>query len=253
MLIRSRMKVEFVAVLLFLSISLWHCNDCSDCEVLNFEPRANFEFINADSISVLTELDSITTASVNVLSVEIDTLESHLDDHRNLLDMVLDSLDSGLVEYIPVRDSLLNLITVDSTQNAVLTEIRDSLDDVSAEYNTILQVLESGLVLIDSVINLSSNLGIAYEDSTNEYTFPLEMEPDNEVTSQTQYRFTIAGVDYELLLEYDKFETLDEKRNVYLRITDIRAVQTSFDSVAISCPNETESCLDNETTITCYF
>jgi hypothetical protein len=164
---------------------------------------------------------------------------------------VLDAIQTDSATYVPIRDELLGLIAQDSVLESQLTLVKDSLLADNTAYNGVIDEMESGLILLDTAYNETSGTFITYEDSISNYKFPLEMNPPGEDTGEVIYTFIIDSQEYQLHLTYSKFESVDEKRNVYVRVMDIQVLSTSFLSTEVICTNE--SCLENETTIICNF
>lgn len=228
---------------------LWGCSDCEECETEVSAPRTSFVFINQTSLNNLNPQVETIEATLEQLASEASTFSAQL----TTLDSLLDSLTARITrEEIEISQDSLDQInstieqlngelTANSEQQALLNTDKSSLEST-------ISTIESGAVLIDTIVNVATEEGLVFTDSAS--TFLLPLDPNfNEIT----YRFSIASQRYEVSLSYDLTQTLDARRKVRILAENIQydSLTSTFDSVNIV---STESNNPHDaTTVQCSF
>ncbi len=240
------MKSVLFASLFLSLLILSSCDECNDCDLKITEPRISVTFINADSLFTLTQLSDSLGLMLDSLQNESDTLESHRDFLSDSLINVEIGIDSGNVSLQPFKDQLVLAIKDDSVLIASISNEITGADSVLQMYSGIMDLINSGSVLVDHITNVHNDLSINFDDSISSYTIPLNIHD-----TLSWFEVSIADQSYDLQLTHSNTEFVDGRRNVSIEISGIEIFTHSFDSVAIDCNQE--NCKANETVITCSF
>ncbi|WP_425391768.1 hypothetical protein [Ekhidna sp.] len=196
-----------------LFLIITSCDPCDDCTSVTYEPTVQLKFINQDSISKLDALISIN-------SIEDDKIDSLL--------QVIDDSETN---------------KIDSLNNE-----KSAIDSVNAAYNVIKSTINSGLILVQRISIVGSSYDSIYTDSASSFSIPLSYDK-----SFNQYEIVINDFSEIIEFDYNNVQELDESRNVLIRATNIRVVESNYvkiDSVQSNCE---ETCIDGEAIFTFYF
>jgi hypothetical protein len=123
---------------------------------------------------------------------------------------------------------------------------RDSISGIVSEWQEIRTKVQTGLILIDTILNNFSGNFLTFEDSMEVFRAPLNI---NENVSS--YQIIFGSSSHLLELAHENEELVNTQSNVIVMISDIEILQHSFDSVNISC--QTPECNGNEVTVRCFF
>ena len=231
------MKSNFI---LFTVVVLASCDPCLDCgQPLAYEPTVDMVFINQDSI-----------ASIDIALIQYDSLDSiftlvkvELEDLRDSLIEVQDSIAKGLDEYLDEEASLLEMIS-QGEQDSLFYE-NQKIDSNSSVLNNSKSTISSGNILVNMVSFPEINESLTYTDSATVWSFPLSFEKKFSI-----YEVLIQDEVFTIEVDYEVFTEVDEERNVRIRAQDIRIVDTSGIDSLIDCE---QNCVDGEASFTFYF
>ncbi len=198
------------------------CED-AELETQNIDPFVRIQFINGDSLSTLSNI----VANINA---EI----SNIDDSLNLLDSLirLDTLNTG-------PDFTENIERLNNNLNELNSE--------KSEFDVIIDVIESGSLVVSSI---SSPSGISRIlpgiDSLEVFRLPLDPSEDISL-----FDISLAGTVYDLQVAYER-NTVVEQRTVIVQALDLVANSNAFDSLFLDY-TDTLSNNSNDAIITAYF
>ncbi|MDE0472746.1 MAG: hypothetical protein OXH57_12480 [Ekhidna sp.] len=227
----------FISILLLLVISCDPCPDCGD--PLASEPTVEMIFINQDSIHSIDLRINFLESQDSIFSV----VKADLDDLRDSLRKVQDSLNIGRDEYEDEKASLLDLIKQEQ-QDSLFYENQE-IGETTAILNAARSTINSGLILVNRISLPETGSTITFSDSATVWDFPLSFREEFSV-----YDVLIRDENFTIELDYETFTEVDEERNIRIRAQNIRVIDTmGFDSLNI-CE---ENCIDGEASFTFYF
>ena len=220
----------------FLFFLVWSCAE--DTKEFLYDPSLKIRFINADSLKKVNDSLDITNSYIVSVTETIAYFNSGLNVLEDSISELNDSIDIGRTDYIEIRDALVEL---ESEVTASLTLMKESstlLTGIKSELTGIIDVIESGNIQVASITNKDNNAVQTFTDSAMTYNLPLSMN-----TNAAMFSIEIAGVSYDLEVEYEKEEVVDEKRRIKILVSDVTIISYSgFDSTScqsLNCENET--------------
>lgn len=236
-------------ILILWSLFSYGCDPCDECgEPLLYDPLVGVIFINKDSADELSSRITLNTDSSKYYTgLRTDSLafQDSLSDRLDTVEAYL--LDSGWTEYLEERDFLDSSIMAMQPGIDTLSKIISRFTASIKQLNSLLAVVNSGTILLDSAIILSNHQVIINDDSAKKYNLPLLLGQ-----LETTYRLVISGYVDTVTFSYEPFDEVNQARVYRLRAKNIHISEHTFDSLAGPlCV--TEECMNNETTFTVYF
>ena len=231
------LKSSIILVLVFITV-LWACDPCTDCGPVEREPSIQLEF--RDQSGLISNSVSLTVVDTLIVASEsLDDINARIDDGEQ-------DLENNKLKFEEFIDGLTDLRGTAENLTEALSALRIVLSRQISDQ-------ENGLVLIDRLLNVDSNLDSIFQDSAANYSLPL-----NFTSNLAEYYISINGITDTLELGYDLFDEIDPDHRVLRRAQNIEVKSHSFDSLVISCDSVNFDCnagllLDKETIMTCYF
>lgn len=219
------------------------CDPCDDCDTVSSEPTIELVFINGDSLAILDSMIAVNTSSSDLLASEIATLNDTLAFLADSLTTITDSIANG-GSLADAQASIEEAIQSFDQQRTTKSDEKVVFDEMIADMNSIRNVINSGLVLVDQIEVVETGNLLVFTDSATSYRLPLSFDQ-----SFRQYAVTIGSNVNTIEVDYNLFQELDDERNVLTRARDIIISNHSFDSLN-AC---TTNCFDGEATFTFYF
>jgi TolA-binding protein len=211
------------------------------------DPFAIFNFVNADSIyqiGLINQNNQDSILALQSLEEQLDSSLLAISDSLGIIDM---ARDTGNLSFEELRSELIMLYSTDSTTLIATTTQINDLQEVISELNVLKNELAEGNIQLDYV---TAQFGLqrteTYTDSIAAYNLPLNI---NDTLSR--YLIGITGDEYSLSLGHKNEEFITADLGVKIAINQIEWLETSFDSVTVSCKNS--NCSSNVTTIICYY
>ncbi|MFY0654082.1 MAG: hypothetical protein JXQ96_18740 [Cyclobacteriaceae bacterium] len=226
---------------LFVGIVVWSCAE--DAEVFFNDPVVQVRFINADSVAFLTDSLSTTNDSIEVISDTINWYSDSINVLTDSLSILNDSIDNGRTDYVDIRDALQSTSNSFADNLDSANKISDELSQIRSSINAVINTINSGEVLVSSISNPITGVGVAITDSAPSYNLPLSMTTNSSVTV-----VEIAGQLYTIEWKYDTEEFVDNKRRIRVGISNLEIVNSDFDSTSCNSSN-----CENEASIKFYF
>lgn len=224
-----------------------HCDECSDCDLVDNEASVAMTFVNADSLSKLNLIIENLTSYRTDLDNQIDSIDNQLRGLSDSLSAIQFGLDTGNQDLEDLKVEVISLMSDDSLARFDLAELFTGTDSIfDLRVDTRNRIL-SGFVLVSNITNLTAGKSISYEDSSNIYWVPLNF---NDTISR--YEIFIQDSTYNITFVHQNNLELDGSRNVLIEIENFKVHQHQFDSISPSTCL-TNDCSINETTLTCYF
>lgn len=216
---RMYRPIVFVFFVVSTSLLLMSCDDELDTDGL--APFFRLEFIN------------------QTLSNSIEPIVADLNEQIDLIDSSIVILDSITNSEDP-RDFTDSISQLNETRSLLIderTENQDILDDI-----------DEGLVLINSVAVFGGDSVLTFEDSLSSYAFQL-----NPNTNSSFYRISLGGTIYDLEAEYTR-NTVVRERSVRVEALNFKIIDegTSFIDFAVN-NSDTINFSSNEATVTLFF
>lgn len=217
---------------------IWACEEDIDPTVS--DPSVSIFFLNQ------TKLEKV-NLELEVLDEELigydTTIENLEDDADVLVDRLTDVLDSISNGFNLSDDSLaiVNELEVLYANLAILEQEDSVATATRSLWADTASTINSGSVKISSIQNNKNDLSIAYEDSSAVWKLPLDMQAD-----RIDVDIAIEGdATYNLMLDYTRSITADEKNKVVISTSNFKIVSTDFNNPSLSC----EDCDNANTTI----
>jgi len=225
--------------LIFLKVSC-----AEDTKVFFNDPILKIRFINADSLKKANDSLDITNNYISGAGEAIVYFNSSLNVLADSIGELNDSIENGRTDYIEIRDGLIELESKLTSLLALMTENSSILTQIKSELSETIDIIESGNVQVTSIKNIDNNAVQTYSDSATTYNLPLSMN-----SNASNFAIEIVGITYNLQVEYEKEEVVDEKRRIKIMVSNVNVTNhTGFDSTSCQSLN-----CENETPIKLYF
>ncbi len=221
---------------------------CSEEEEGSFfyEPTVEVQFFNIDSLVIvdgsLADIKDTISALTDTLKYWNDSIKV-LNDTISKISILIDSGQSELSDKKLIFEQYLELF---SSNVVTFTKVDSVMDVKNASLKGIKSDIESGLMLLSSIQNAQNGKTRTYQDSTEFYYFPMDMNADS-----SSYTLEIAGMSYNLALDYQRVNDVDEKSRVIVTAFDISKRRHTFDSVKVNC--KTDLCKNAGVSIQVYY
>jgi len=218
--------------------AIWACEEEDEPTVS--DPSVSIFFLNQDSLDQITPI-------TDALDLELAAYDEQISELNDQADATSDSLikytvlvNEGNEELEADRSFYENQLTAINSE-LVLVEKDDSTANATRqEWKATVATINSGAVKISSIENFKNGQVIIYEDSSDSWKLPLDMQADD-----IDLNITIAEEEYNLAMTYKRTITSDEKNKVIIRTSDFKIISTDFNNPSLSC----EDCEDIKTTI----
>lgn len=226
----------------FLTFLIVSCVE--DTKVFFNDPTLKIRFINADSLKKINDSLDITNIYISGVAEAIVYFNSGLNVLTDSIGELNDSIENGRTDYIETRDALIELESEFTVSLALMKENSSLLTEIKSGLSDIVNTIESGNLQVTSIKNIDNNAVQTFSDSAVTYNLPLSMN-----TNAARFSIEIEGVSYNLEVEYEKEEVVDEKRRIKILVSDVTIISYSgFDSTSCQSSN-----CENETPVKLYF
>lgn len=230
---------------------MWACEAERD-DYVEREPTISIRLFNYDSLYKEGGVED----TLDLIEEELELLEDTLDYFQDSASVVEDSIvvltkliNDGDESWMDEKEAL----EAEKDRLEALYEAFEKEDSIVSAHNTywtaVKTKIEDGELLISSITNVMNDRTVVYEDSSEIWYLPLDMNADSSKMS-----LNIDGTEYLLTLYYSR----DIITNAYDEVVvqtwgfdEDMIFQSGFDSLFLNC--ETSECIDKEAKIYAYF
>ena len=227
-------------------VFLYACEGCEECNRTPSPPYAQFMFIDGKSLDSYNDTLNAHNQGLNSYNEEKSEIDSQIAKYNEEYEEVLLKLDSGYTEYREDSISLANEIKALSIKNELLQTGIDSLETLISEVGVVIDIIESGDILLQQVTNLRTGFDTVFSDSATSYYFPLDVKD-----TLIDYTFRILENTYQVSLSYELQEELSVRQEIYFSGSQLDIIRTTFDSLIFV--SESDNNTIDETITYCYF
>ncbi|MEX2336794.1 MAG: hypothetical protein WD555_05945 [Fulvivirga sp.] len=216
---KSTLNILFLLSFGFLALLTLSCEE-NEPEISGIEPYFNVKFINQDSLEQLDQRITIINALIKDVNDSLKRIEAEI------------AGDGDEIDYTALMDTL--------------NFKKDSLNTHKTFFNTVIATIKSGRVQITSLTADGGAGEIIYQDSLNDYRFPLNTHADSSL-----FFITIADETDTLKATYSR-HTIVKERAVYIEAINFNITDDTFNDLKIRQSDSTNFSSD-EATVTVYF
>ena len=239
-------------ILFSIAALIYACEPCPDCgDPLFSEPSIHIKFVDEDSLVKLDASINLSTAKLNILKSEKDSVNKEISQWQITINQLNDSIADGKIEYTAERDAFLDSLDLGTTDlNNNILPLDTALRKADALLKTSKKNVNAGLVRVEKITLIETGRNVSYDSAITAYRLPLLM--DN--ATQTSYEIALDKQINTISFLYQTEIHVDAGGKVRIRAFGIDTVQAGYTYATppkIDC--ETSECEDNEVLVTIYF